>query len=287
MIWLIYSLLSAFFTSLIDVFSKNSLKKFSEKSVAWYMIFIALPFFIPFVLWQGWPVLNLEFWKALLVSGTLNVLGVLAYVKALNSSDLSLSVPFGTFTPVFMLITSPIILGEYPGLLGIIGIVVIVIGSYILNLKEAEAGFFAPFRALLTEKGPRYMLVAAFCWSITSNFDKIGVNSTYPIFWSFALYAFVTIALLPFCWKEIKPVFSKFKNSVYAFLPLGLANALASIFLVLAYPMAFASFTIAIKRTNTLFTFFISHFYLKEKGFGERLAGTIIMILGVLLISFS
>ena len=58
-------------------------------------------------------------------------------------------------TPLFLLITSPIILGEFPGFLGVVGIVFIVAGSYVLHLKSHRNNFWDPFRCLIREKGLR------------------------------------------------------------------------------------------------------------------------------------
>ncbi|MCZ0904811.1 EamA family transporter, partial [Microcoleus sp. HI-ES] len=73
----------------------------------------------------------------------------------------------------------------------------IVSGSYLLNIKEKSKGYLAPFKALLDEPGPKLMLIVAFLWSITSNFDKIGVKNSYPIFWLFSLFGTMTVLLLP------------------------------------------------------------------------------------------
>ena len=106
--WFLFSVLTAFFESVKDVYSKKSLKKIDEYVVAWSIRVFALPFlFIP-LLFTGIPALKDNFWMALLVGGILNVVATVLYMKALKYSDLSICVPMVTFTPVFLLLTSPV-----------------------------------------------------------------------------------------------------------------------------------------------------------------------------------
>jgi len=89
------------------------------------------------------------------------------------------------------------ILNEIPSAWGIVGILLIVLGSYMLNLKEASKGFLGPFKALLSNTGARLMLFVAFIWSITSNVDKIGLRNSSPLFWALILNLTMAAILTP------------------------------------------------------------------------------------------
>src|SRR3990167_6087725 len=197
MLWFIFSFLTAFFESLKDVFSKKSLKNIDEYVVSWSLRFFALPFLVPLLFFIEIPSLGNKFWLALLIGGSLNVITTILYMKAIKHSDLSITVPMVTFTPLFLLLTSPLIVGEFPSFFGLIGVLLIVAGSYTLNIKQRHEGYLAPFKALLKEKGPKLMLLVAFIWSITSIIDKIGVQNSSPIFWVIAINIFITLTLLP------------------------------------------------------------------------------------------
>jgi uncharacterized membrane protein len=155
MVWFIFAFLTALFEATKDVFSKKSLKDVDEYVVAWSLPFFALPFLLPILLFTGIPPLGERFWRALVIGGTLYAITLILYMKAIKSSDLSITVPMLTFTPLFLLITSPLIVGEFPSIFGLIGILLVVTGSYLLNITKKSHGYFAPFKALLKEKGPR------------------------------------------------------------------------------------------------------------------------------------
>src|SRR3989338_4529525 len=152
MVWLLFAFLTAFFESLKDVFSKKSLENCDEYVVAWSLRFFALLFLIPllfFIEIPSWQSLGLQFWVALFIAGFLNVIATILYMRAIKSSDLSITVPMVTFTPLFLLITSPLIVGEFPNSMGLIGVLLIVVGSYMLNIKQRHQGYFAPFKVLI------------------------------------------------------------------------------------------------------------------------------------------
>jgi len=283
--WIAYSFLTALFESLKDVLGKKSLEKCNEYIVAWSLRIFALPFILPLLIFTKETALGSRFWLALLAGGTLNIVTTILYMKAIKTSDLSVTVPMVTFTPLFLLLTSPFIVGEFPSLKGVFGILLIVTGSYLLHLKEKKKGLLAPFKAIVKEKGPRLMLAVAFIWSITSNIDKVGIQNSSIVHWAIAMHIFAIFAMIPVVritsrrslnqvWKRQKDLF-----------PLGFVNALKYIFQMAAIQLTLVAYVISIKRISAILSVFLGFLIFKEKGFRERLTGSVIMILGVLLIT--
>ncbi|MBI2574842.1 EamA family transporter [Candidatus Woesearchaeota archaeon] len=291
MLWLLLSLLSAASESAKDAFSKKSLKRLDEYTAAWALRFFSFAFIIPVLIVAKIPHIGSGFWAALLVSGILNLATTILYMKAIKSSDLSLAVPMIAFTPLFLLITSPLMLGEFPTTLGIGGVALIVAGSYILNASERSKGLFAPFKALLREKGPRLMLGVALIWSITSNIDKIGVQNSSPIFWAAAMNGSLAVILIPIALykagKAPKLKTAGLTANLKSLAPIGLFGAFMHIFQFTAISMAFVAYVNAIKRTSILMSVLTGHFLFSEKRALERLTGAAIMVAGVIMIAVS
>ena len=285
MTWLILGIFTAFFEALKDVFGKQNLKKSDEYVVAWSLSFFSVIFLIPWVIYTGIPTLNSQFWFALLIGGSINSVTALLYIKAIKVSDLSLTVPLVALTPLFMLLTSPLIVGEYPKFFDYIGILLIVAGSYLLNIKEKSQGYLAPFKALLKEPGPKFMLIVAFLWSITSNFDKIGVKNSSPIFWLFSLFGTMTILLLPVLLHKTPNPSRKIIKQLPMLAAMGFFNAIGVLCQMQALTLTLVVQVIAIKRTSVLMGVLFGHFIFKEKDIQQRLLGAGIMILGVFFIS--
>jgi drug/metabolite transporter (DMT)-like permease len=287
--WLIFGILTAFFEAVKDVFSKQNLKKNDEYVVAWSLAFFSAVFLAPFLFFIEIPQLNPQlnplFWIALLIGASINAVTAILYIKAIKLSDLSLTVPLVALTPLFMLLTSPLIVGEYPNFFDCIGIFLIVTGSYLLNIKEKSQGYLAPFKALLHEPGPKLMLIVAFLWSITSNFDKIGVQNSSPIFWLFSLFTAMSVLLLPVLLHKTPNPSRKIMQQLPMLATMGLVNALGVVFQMQALTMTLVVQVIAVKRTSVLMGVLFGHFIFKEKDIQQRLLGSAIMILGVFFIT--
>ena len=181
MIVFIFAFLTAFFESTTDLFSKRGLQAVDEYIASFSFRIFALPFLFPLVFVFGIPHLNINYLIALIIDGLLNLVTIILYMRAIKASDLSITVPLVAFTPLFLLVTSPLMLGEFPAPLGIVGVLLIVFGSYLLNIRSLSKGLFGPFKSLVKEKGPKLMLIVAFLFSITSNIDRIGVQNSSPI----------------------------------------------------------------------------------------------------------
>jgi len=287
MIWVLYALLTAFFESIKDIFTKKTLTHLDVYIVSWYWRFFTFVFLLPLLFFIPIPLIQEGFWKALLVSGSLNVVTTILFMKAIRDSDLSLTIPMVTFTPVFLLFTSPFIVGEMPKLLGVFGVLLIVLGSYVLNIKQRHNGFFAPFRALYTERGPRLMLIVAFLWSITSSFDKVGVKSSSPLFWTISLNLILALLLLPFFLHRSGGHFPVVRHHLWVLLLVGFLSALASLFQMMAINLTLVTYVISIKRVSAVLSVVWGAIIFREKGFKERFIAVVIMVSGVLLIIWS
>jgi uncharacterized membrane protein len=289
MLWPIFALSAAVFASLKDIFSKHGIKQanLDEYETSWSLKFFSLIPLLPLLLFIKIPHLGNYFWIALFIGGGLNTLTSILYMKAIKHSDLSLTIPMITFTPLFLLITSPLIVHEFPNIYGLIGIILIVFGSYILNLKERHRGYFAPFKALIKENGPKLMLLVAFIWSITSNIDKIGVKNSSPIFWAVANAIFWAITLSTIMLIKSRKSIKYVPVNLKVLIPIGIFEGLAAVTQMTAINLTLVAYVISIKRTSAIISVLSGYFIFKEKGIRERLIGVIIMVAGVILITLS
>ena len=287
MSWIIFSLLTALFEALKDVLGKKSLETCSEYIVAWALRLFAIPFLLPllFLIDPGTIQDGTRFGLALLAGGTFNIITTILYMKAIKASDLSITAPMLTFTPLFLLLTSPILLGEFPPLSGILGILLIVSGSYLLHLKESKKGLLAPFKALITEKGPRLMLVVALIWSVNANVDKIGIQSSSIVIWPIAIYTFVIIGMIPVIWFFSRDDISQLWKNKKTLFPMGFIDSLKALCQSAALQLALVAYVISIKRTSAILCVLFGVLFFKERGLKERLVGAVVMVLGVLLIT--
>jgi len=286
MIWFILSLLSAISQSGRDLFSKRSLQSLNQYTIAFAHWFFSLPFLSVTLFFVEIPSTDMIFWLVVLVSsGSIAVASIL-YIKAIETSPLSLTVPMLAFTPLFLLITSPLILGEFPSLLGLAGIFLIVFGAYVLSIKDVRMGHLGPFKALAREKGSRLMLLVAIIYSIHANLAKVGIQHSNPLFFSTVRNVFASCWLLPLILPRWRNTLKEIRISSKALLAIGWFNALMFIFVSLAMELAIVPYVISVKRMTIFFSTLFGYFFFHENRIVERLIGAFTMVLGVTLMSF-
>lgn len=289
MIGLLLAFGTAVSEALKDIFSKYNLVHVDEYTAAFSMHLVISVLLAPVVIFfTGIESMSIRFLIALFSSTILQLMVILLYMKAIKRSELSVTVPLVTLTPLFMLLTSPIILGQFPGIIGLFGIVLIVTGTYILNLGEKKKNILAPFYNVVTNQGSRYMLFVAFLWSITANIDKIGVEETSPIYWAFTKDFLIMIYLIPIMLVKSKAPYKQLKSRGFPLFYVGLFRSASVLTQMFAIQFILVAYVIAIKRSSALLIILYAFFFLGEKkNFRVRLVGMLIILAGLVLIALS
>ncbi len=285
MFWFPLALSAAFFTAASDALTKAYLRPLGTLKMAVGRVVAPVLFLLPLILVQNWPQLDITFWKTVAVLLPLETLALILYMEALRVSPLSLTVPFLAFTPAFMILTGSLILGEELDIKGMLGIFMIVAGSYSLHLEGLKSGIWAPFAAVIHERGSVLMLAVAFLYSITSVLGKLAIMHSNPFF--FAAFYFIVHGL--FAGTVLSVFFRVYpwqviRESPKGVLWVGTAQTAMVICHMLAISMAPAAYMIAVKRLSVLFGVLMGCLFFREENLLGRLFGAGLMVAGVFLI---
>jgi drug/metabolite transporter (DMT)-like permease len=286
--WFIFTLLCAWSFATSDVFLKKITREcaFGAYRIAWLRFVLSTPFLILLFPFIELPRIDPSFWLILLLVLPLEICATVFYVEALRRSPLSLTLPFLSLTPVFLLGTAFIILGERPNGGGTFGVLLVGLGGYLLNVHTIRDGPMAPIKAILQEKGSVFMIVCAALYSITACLGKAAALRSSPTFFSISYPILCSLALLPVVLiKEKGAVFSSPKRTIPLFLLMGLFLALMNIFHFLAITRIEASYMISVKRLHLIFGVIYGRVIFKEGYLKERLLGSVLMLTGVFLIT--
>lgn len=286
MTWFFLSLLTALAAASQDAWVKKWFSCFNAYEMFVFPLLYALPlttaalFFIPV------PPLDAVFFWSFIVSLPLNAVPFILYMKAIRTSPLSLTVPYLAFTPVFMIGTGLVFLGEIPDRWGIFGILAVCAGSYVLHLDIGRHSVFAPFKAMFKEKGSGIMLLVAFIFSFSSVIGKVAIVHSSVMFFQMSFFAVLSVLLAV--------VFSlsgsiRLKRA----LDFPVRGAVAGLLLFVhilchgfAISMTKAVYMISIKRLSVVFGVIYGGLFFNEENIPVRLAGTLIMFSGAALILF-
>ena len=195
--WVLLSLTAAFTLATSDALTKKALASHNEYTVAWLRLVFALPLLLLIFLFIPLPKLDKEFYTAFLISLPLEILAIVLYMKSLRLSPLSLTLPFLALTPVFLIFVSYVMLGEKVSFFGVIGILLIAMGSYTLNISKVRKGVLEPFRAVAREKGSVLMIVVALIYSLTSSLGKMAIKHSSPLFFGISYYTALALFFTP------------------------------------------------------------------------------------------
>jgi drug/metabolite transporter (DMT)-like permease len=254
---------------------------------------------------REFPVIGQDFYSAVAVTAILNIISLSLIFKALSSSDLSLSIPMLSFTPVILIGTSYLLLNEVPSLSGVAGICIIVIGSYVLNISSEDEHFLDPVKSMLRNRGSWYMLIVAFLFAVSINFDKIAMLNSDPFFGMALTVLAIGVAFVLLAAYSLisgrnmalqkradnaypapvsgSPAFPYRKYLALAIL-IGAFVAIEAASINVAYTLQIVPYVIAIKRLSIIFVVLYGTLVFSEHEIGKRLMGAVLMVAGAIII---
>ena len=156
MLWAILSILAGFG----DAVSFTIIKKLNKIDLYARLTcfnLMTLPFLLLGFLFYDIPEVSLKFFIVAAINAVIWLIAMFLLIKVLQKSNLSTSIPMLSFTPVFLLFTSYLLLKEFPDFSGLLGMIIVVIGSWVLNISSLKYGFFEPFKAIFKNKGVFYI----------------------------------------------------------------------------------------------------------------------------------
>ena len=200
-LWIYLSLLSALSLATSDTLAKKVVTVGNEYAVAWLRLLFSLPLLVASLFFIEIPPLDGPFFVAFFTALPLEVLAVFMYIKALRLSPMSLTLPFLSLTPVFLILFSYLILDEPVSLQGGTGIILVSAGGYLLHIHTLRRGVLEPVKAVLREKGSLFMMGVAFIYSFTSSLGKVAVVHSSPLFFGSTYFIAVTLCAAPFSFR--------------------------------------------------------------------------------------
>ncbi len=282
--WFLWSLASALGLATSDAVMKRFFTDLSPYGMALLRLGYTVPVLTLGWLWTPVPELGRDFLLVVAVALPLEAAAGLCYMQALRTAPLSVCTPMMAFTPLFLIFSGWLLLQEVLNFWGIIGIVGVAAGSYLLNIQERRQGWLAPWTALWQLAGTRWMLLAAGFYAFTSALGKLAVLHSSPTFFGlFYPTVFSGFMLVGYPWSS-RPGRRLIKRPLWGVL-VGCCMAASILCHFQGIHLAPAAYVIAIKRTSLLFSVLYGGLWLGEGQLLYRLLGAGCMVAGVALIT--
>ncbi len=287
--WLALALTCALALALADTATKRFLAGYPAADLVMVRFGLTSLLLVPWLFIAPPASPQPAFWLWMGAALPLEVLAEVLYVLAIRDSPLALTLPYLAFTPVLTALTGYLLLGETLSSAGVSGILLVVIGAYVLNLDQARLGrpptWFTPLMAIVRHRGSRYMLGVAVIYGITSVLGK-GALQYLPTA-AFGAYYFALVGgatVLVFALWQPTSLKTLARPRPAHFLVAGLMAAM-----ILTHFMALAltetAYMIAVKRVSILFGIVLGALFFAERHLARNLFAGALMVGGVALIA--
>ncbi len=287
MLWLSLTLISALAMTLQDVFSKKIADSTGTLLVAWLRWFSSIPFLLLCLPFVTVPPLSVDFYVTTGILVPLDVIALLLYMKAIRISPLNVTLPFLSLTPIIMILTGYLFLGETLRPAQIVGIIFIAAGAYLINIHTIKDGVLQPILSISKEKGSLLMIVVAVIYGLTGTLGKKAVVLSNPLFFGLSYTALLSIVMTPMVFwlgPSRRVSAGRIRRSILIIVALGLVGAVNVVTHFFAIRLVEAATMVAVKRTSLLFGVLFGRLVFDEPHFRARFIGAALMAAGVVIV---
>jgi len=270
----------------------NLLAKKSRNKIVynWYIILfgpiIFFPVFLYFLFTKQIPAIG---WLFITLSGFF----IMAYFYFLGKSyqhgHLSLTYPIARSATIFVPFLAAIIIKEKISSTGIFGIIIILIGIYILHLRSFKLKSFLKPLKYIREKATIFALLTALFSSFYQVNDKIAVGFVYPFLYICLVWVVSSIFYLPIIFnkKNHKDIKIEWKINKKSILISAFLNILSYVMILFALTIDKVSYIVALRQISIIFGVMLGSILLKEAYGKIRLIASTIMFIGFFLVAIA
>jgi drug/metabolite transporter (DMT)-like permease len=286
--WLGLALAAALFQVLRNTAMKRLGHALDEYINVWGRFTFLLPFALLGCVVGGFPTPKPGFigWCALF--GVSQTLSTLALSKALKLSEISLVTALWKVSLLVLLGMAWVTIGEHPSPLGIAGVLLSAAGVYLLNVSRARVGLWQPLTVLVTDRGQRYTLLAAFFYAPSVITIKQAILASNAALGTLGGYLAASAIMTPIVLRTSAGHFARLPRHWKEFVALGLFAALTTISQGQAYTLTLSSYVEAVKQVEILFAMAIGVFAFGEgQRVRESALGAVVMLVGMVLLALA
>jgi drug/metabolite transporter (DMT)-like permease len=202
-------------------------------------------------------------------------------LRAYQLSQISTVAPMLAFTPAFQVFVNWKGFGELPTTQKLIGILLVVIGAFAIHADLLSTGWMEPFKALVRERGSRYMLGVSLIFALTNAIEKRVVLMSGPFTEALA-YAIGSIclfgALTYFLHYDPRKVV---RQSAWLLVLIGVFDSVLQVSQFWAQQLLPGAVAVSIKRAGLILIVFFGWLIFKERDVAQKLLGCGVMVIGV------
>ena len=283
--WALFAIISSFLETSKDTLGKKVTNDTSSILTAFFLQLAGTIILLPFVLYFGIPELGENFYLTLVLAAILIPVWSIAYMKALETSDISNVIPLLALTPVLTLMLGFFLEEKIPNKFSMFGIIIVSIGIYLARIEKSVLETpLKPFASIINDKGSRYMLIVVSIFSIGPFLAKFNTTASSPLFGSFSNMGLASIILFILVLIRGELKFKVIKKNKVNLSLMGILNGFSEIAFRTALSGTLTPLVVPFKRMNIIWSSLLGWAVYKEKFNKFKIFGILCVFIGLILI---
>jgi drug/metabolite transporter (DMT)-like permease len=289
MTWFAVAIISALLSAFAAITQKKVLYKLGALEFSFLLSLVNLLFSIPFFFFIEYETINTLNLSILFAKSVIGVAAFLCVMLALKNLEISNALPLLALTPGFVAVFAFLILGESLKTPEVIGLLFLIIGTFILESKNLKELVF-PFNVFLRSKYHRYIILALLLFTASSILDKlllIKLNLSPVSLTAFQhIYFAILFSIIYLIFKRKEEVSStNVKKDNLGWIALISVLTIGYRYTqIVAVSLASVALVLAIKRTSVFWATVIGGKLFNDKDLLKRSIAAILILAGAILI---
>ena len=290
MTWFYLALISAVFSALAAISEKKALFKLDALDFSFFVSIVTLIFSIPFFFDAPLDISLSTPLIILFAKAILSALAFLCVMLTIKNLEISEALPLLALSPglvaIFgvLLIQDTLVLNEW------IGLFLMLVGTYILELRKDDQSIFDPFKSLMRINKYKYVFFALILFSITSLIDRVLLKDFKLPPYTFMAYqqlffALIFTTLILFRNKKISAVIKPLnRNIIYLIIIISVFTVVYRYTQIEATKIAAVALVLSVKRLSVLMAILIGGKLFKESNVLKRAIAAVIILVGLIIL---
>jgi drug/metabolite transporter (DMT)-like permease len=214
--------------------------------------------------------------------GVIELVGLLVYLEALGSTEISIASPLKKTKPVLIAVLEPFILGIVFNPILIVAASLTGVGGFVVLSDNLD---WKSLRNRLGERGPKLAVLAALIYTVLSLGSRFGNEAVGPFIFGGVMFTTMMIGyyfLLKRLGQEVPT--KSLASKEYALI--GFTGVGRSVFVWGAYALASATVVTSVTQLTILLDVVIGGHLFSEGNLRQKTIGSLMILVGVIVVVF-
>jgi len=288
--WFILAFISALFSAASAVSEKKVLFSLSALDFSFIISIVTLLFSLPFFFMLKFAEissisLTILFFKTVFSAGAF-----LCVMLSIKNLEISEALPLLALSPGLVAIAGAIFINDILSGIEWLGIILMVIGAYILELRKSSKNLLDPIKAMFSSSKYSYVFIALILFTVSSLLDRVLLKSYLLPPYAFMafqqlFFALIFTVIVLVNQRNITKQFKSINKKVfYLIIAISFFTVIYRYTQIEATKLVPVALVLSVKRLSVLFAVIAGGKLFNEENFYIRIAAVIIILVGAALL---